>query len=176
MGTIQVKAPSTQGTRSRLTRAQPRAGTIDQGRFTPRPRVSSSNGRTFDSPEAQLGKASRRSNLGQIATPTDRICRHSETGGSLSRRVNVAACPSPDGLSAKGECEGGRARRPETGVREVGIPRPSCSSRAQVGCACSRGVTSVHAGEGASGSKRARVSSSSPCGQPSLRGPWSSLL
>jgi hypothetical protein len=26
-----------------------------------------------DSPEAQLGQASRRSNLGQIATPTDRI-------------------------------------------------------------------------------------------------------
>jgi hypothetical protein len=38
------------------------------------------------------------------------------------------------------EREGGRARRPETGVREVGIPRPSCSSRAQVGCACSRGL------------------------------------
>jgi hypothetical protein len=39
----------------------------------PRPRVSSSNGRTFDSPEAQLGQASRRSNLGQIASPADRI-------------------------------------------------------------------------------------------------------
>jgi hypothetical protein len=38
------------------------------------------------------------------------------------------------------EREGGRARRPETGVREVGIPRPSCSSRAQIGCACSRGL------------------------------------
>jgi hypothetical protein len=35
--------------------------------------VSSSNGRTFDSPEAQLGQASRRSNLGQITTPTDHI-------------------------------------------------------------------------------------------------------
>jgi hypothetical protein len=35
-----------------------------------RPRVPSSNGRTFGSPEAQ---ASRRSNLGRIATPTDRI-------------------------------------------------------------------------------------------------------
>jgi hypothetical protein len=29
-----------------------------------RPRVSSSNGHTFDSPEAQLGQASRRSSLG----------------------------------------------------------------------------------------------------------------
>jgi hypothetical protein len=37
------------------------------------------------------------------------------------------------------EREGGR-RQPETGVREVEIPRPSCSSRAQVGCACSRGL------------------------------------
>jgi hypothetical protein len=75
MGAIPVKAPSTQGTRSRLARAQPRAGTVDQGRFTSRPRVSSNNGCTFDSPEAQLGQASRRSNLGQIATPTDRISR-----------------------------------------------------------------------------------------------------
>jgi hypothetical protein len=59
MGAIQVKAPSTQGTRSRLARAQPRAGTADLGGLTPRPRVSSSNGRTFDSPEAQLGQASQ---------------------------------------------------------------------------------------------------------------------
>jgi hypothetical protein len=73
MGAIQVKTPTTQGTRSRLARAQPRAGTVDPGGFTPRPRTSSSNGRTFDSPEAQLGQASRRSNLGQIASPTDRI-------------------------------------------------------------------------------------------------------
>jgi hypothetical protein len=32
-------------------------------------------------------------------------CRRFETGGSLSRRVNVAACPSPDGSTR------GRARR-----------------------------------------------------------------
>jgi hypothetical protein len=38
------------------------------------------------------------------------------------------------------EREGGKERRPEAGVREVEIPRPSCSSRAQVGCACSRGL------------------------------------
>jgi hypothetical protein len=38
------------------------------------------------------------------------------------------------------EREGGKARWPEMGVREVEIPRPSCSSRAQVGCACSRGL------------------------------------
>jgi hypothetical protein len=40
--------------------------------------------------------------------------RRFETEGSLSRRVNVAACPSPDGssawASAKGGSEGGRRR------------------------------------------------------------------
>jgi hypothetical protein len=73
MGAIQVKAPSTQGTRSRLARALPRAGTVVPGEFTPRPRASSSNGRTLDSPEAQLRQASLWSNLGQIDSPTDRI-------------------------------------------------------------------------------------------------------
>ena len=41
--------------------------------FTPRLRVSSGSGRTLGSPEAQLGQTSSRSNLGQIASPTDRI-------------------------------------------------------------------------------------------------------
>jgi hypothetical protein len=59
-----------------------------------------------------------------------------------------AACPSPDGSSAWASAKGGEARWPESSVREVEVPRPSCSSRAQVRCACSRGVTSVHAGEG----------------------------
>jgi hypothetical protein len=70
MGAIKVKAQSTQGTRSRLARAQPRAKVADPGGFTSRPRAPSSNGHTFGSPEAQ---SSQRSNLGQIATPTDRI-------------------------------------------------------------------------------------------------------
>jgi hypothetical protein len=70
MGAIKVKAQSTQGTRSRLARAQPRAKAADPGGFTSRPRAPSSNGHTFGSPEA---KSSQRSNLGQIATPTDRI-------------------------------------------------------------------------------------------------------
>jgi hypothetical protein len=34
-------------------------------------------------------------------------CRRFETGGSLSRRVNVAACPSPDGSSARPSAKGG---------------------------------------------------------------------
>jgi hypothetical protein len=32
------------------------------------------------------------------------------------------------------------------GEREVEIPPPSCSSRAQVGCACSRGYKRPHGG------------------------------
>jgi hypothetical protein len=79
---IQVKAPSTQGTRSRLTQAQPRAKAADPGGFASHPRVPSNNGRTFDSPEAQLGQASRRSNFDQIATPTDRIA------GAFNARID----------------------------------------------------------------------------------------
>jgi hypothetical protein len=47
--------------------------------------------------------------------------------------------PQPRWVDARPSAKG-EVRRPETGVREVGIPRPSCSSRAQVGCACSRGL------------------------------------
>jgi hypothetical protein len=90
----------------------------------------------------------------------------SRPGGPSGRRVSVAACPSPYGSSARASAKGGEARRPETGVREVGIPRPSCSSRAQVGCACSRGLQASTREREASGPKRAPVSSSSPRGQP----------
>jgi hypothetical protein len=80
-------------------------------------------------------------------------CRRFETGGVPGPTSECRRALQPRWVEREGEREGGRARRPETGVREVGIPRPSCSSRAQVGCACSRGVTSIHAGEGASGPK-----------------------
>jgi hypothetical protein len=103
-------------------------------------------------------------------------CRRFETGGSLSRRVSVLRAPSPDGSSAWASAKGGEARWPETGVREVEIPRPSCSSRAQVGCACSRGLQVSTRVREASGPERAPVPSSSPRGQPSLRRPWSFLL
>jgi hypothetical protein len=63
----------------------------------------------------------------------------SRPGGTWADEWNVAAWPSPDG-SARGRARRGEVRRPETGVREVEILRPSCSSRAQVGCACSRGL------------------------------------
>jgi hypothetical protein len=74
-------------------------------------------------------------------SPTWRAnCRRFETGGSLGPTSECRRVPQPRWVEREGEREGGRARRPETGVREVGIPRPSCSSRAQVGCACSRGL------------------------------------
>jgi hypothetical protein len=44
MGAIKVKAQSTQGTQSRLARAQPRAKAADPGGFTSRPGAPSSNG------------------------------------------------------------------------------------------------------------------------------------
>jgi hypothetical protein len=63
-----------------------------------------------------------------IFTITD--CRRFETGGSLGRRVNVAACPSPDGssarASAKGESEAAGDRRERGGnpAAFVFVPRP----------------------------------------------------
>ena len=53
---------------------------------------------------------------------------------------DVAACPSLDG-SARDRARRGEKRQPERErEREVEIPRPSCLTRAQVGCACSRGL------------------------------------
>jgi hypothetical protein len=58
------------------------------------------------------------------------MCRRPETGGSLSRRVNVVACPSPDGssarASAKGESEAAGDRRERGGnpAAFVFVPRP----------------------------------------------------
>jgi hypothetical protein len=89
------------------------------------------------------------------------LYRRFETGGSLSRRVNVAACPSSDG-STRGRARRGEVRWPETDVREVEIPRPSCSSRAQVGCACSRGLQ-------ASTRERERAASSERLSHPRPR-------
>ena len=89
-------------------------------------------------------------------------CWRFDPGGSLDRRVNCRYVSQPRWVEREGEREGGRARRPETGVREVGIPRPSCSSRAQVGCACSRGLqASTRERERAAPSER--VSRPRPC-------------
>jgi hypothetical protein len=66
-------------------------------------------------------------------------CRRFETRGSLGRRVRCRRVPQPRWVGARPSAKGG-SEAAETGVREVEIPRPSCSSRAQVGCACSRGL------------------------------------
>jgi hypothetical protein len=82
-------------------------------------------------------------------------CRRFETGGSLGRRVKCRRVPQPRWVGARPSAKGGR-RQPETSVREVEIPWPSCSSRAQVGCVCSRGLQAFHAG----GSERPHASAS----------------
>jgi hypothetical protein len=99
----------------------------------------------------------------------------SRPGGPSGRRVSVPRAPAQMGR-ARGRARRGEARWPETGVGEVEIPRPSCSSRAQVGCACSRGLQASTRVREASGPKRAPIPSSSPRGQPPLRRPWSFLL
>jgi hypothetical protein len=91
----------------------------------------------------------------------------SKPGGSLDRRVNCRCVPQPRWVGARRSAKGGGSRR-ETGMRG-GIPRPSCLSCAQVGCACSRGLQ-ASTREGASGLTRA-PSRPSPRGQPSIRGP-----
>jgi hypothetical protein len=78
-------------------------------------------------------------------------CRRFETGGSLSQRVKMSPRAPAQMGRREAEREGGKE-----GVREVKIPRPSCLSRAQVGCACRRGLQAFHAG----GSERPHASAS----------------
>jgi hypothetical protein len=66
-------------------------------------------------------------------------CRRFETGGSLGRRVKCRRVPQPRWVDARRSAKGGKGSRSER-EREVEILRPSCLSRAQVGCACSRGL------------------------------------
>jgi hypothetical protein len=102
----------------------------------------------------------------------DYTCRRFETRGCLDRRVNCRRVPQPRWVDARRSAKGGGSRR-EMSVRG-GISRPSCLSRAQVGCACSRRLQ-ASTREGASGLTRA-PSRPSPRGQPSVRGPWTFLL
>jgi hypothetical protein len=80
-------------------------------------------------------------------------CRRFEPGGSLDRRVNCRRVPQPRWVDARRSAKGGRSRR-ETDVKR-GNPRPSCLSRAQVGCACSRGLQ-ASTREGARGLRERR--------------------
>jgi hypothetical protein len=67
-------------------------------------------------------------------------CWRFETEGSPSRRVKCRRVPQPRWVDARPSAKGGKRGGRRWVVREVEIPRPSCSSRAQVGCACSRGL------------------------------------
>jgi hypothetical protein len=89
-------------------------------------------------------------------------CRRFDPGGSLDRRVNCCRVPQPRWVGATRSAKWGNQW--ETGVK--GKPAAFVLSRAQVGCACCRGLqlTSVRVG----GSERlARAVPSSPRGQPS---------
>ena len=99
-------------------------------------------------------------------------CRRFDPGGSLDRRVNCHCVFQPRWVGVRRSAKGGE--KPEGDRRKRGNPRPSCLSRAQVGCACSRGLQ-ASTREGASGLTRA-PSRPSPRGPPSVRGPWSFLL
>jgi hypothetical protein len=63
-------------------------------------------------------------------------CRRFDPGGSLDRRVNCRRVPQPRWVGARRSAKGGNQR--ETGVK--GKPTAFVLSRAQVGCACSRGL------------------------------------
>jgi hypothetical protein len=65
-------------------------------------------------------------------------CRRFDPEGSLDRRVNCRRVPQPRWVSARRSAKGGM--EPEGDRRKRGNPRPSCLSRAQVRCACSRGL------------------------------------
>jgi hypothetical protein len=80
-------------------------------------------------------------------------CWRFETGGSLDRRVKCRCVPQPRWVGVRRSAKGGK-RQPER-EREVEIPRPSCLSRAQVGCACSGGLqASTREGERAASRER----------------------
>jgi hypothetical protein len=65
-------------------------------------------------------------------------CRRFEPGGSLDRRVNCRRVPQSRWVSARWSTKGGE--KPKGDRRKRGNPWPSCLSRAQVGCACNRGL------------------------------------
>jgi hypothetical protein len=62
--------------------------------------------------------------------------------------------------------------KPEGDRRKRGNPRPSCLSRAQVGCACSRGYKRPRGREREAYARRPVP----PRGQPFVRVPWAFLL
>jgi hypothetical protein len=82
-------------------------------------------------------------------TPTWRAnCRRFDPGGVPGPTSKLSSCAPAQMGRREMEREGGKS--PEGDRRIRGNPRPSCLSRAQVGCACSRGLQ-ASAWEGARG-------------------------
>jgi hypothetical protein len=105
--------------------------------------------------------------------PVDQECRRFETGGFLDRRVNCRRVPQPRWVGARRSAKGGR--QPEGDERERwksrGLrvcPVPRSGSLAVGGYKRPRGRERA--------ASRERLSRPSPCGQPSVIGPWSFLL
>jgi hypothetical protein len=96
-------------------------------------------------------------------------CRRFDPGGSLDRRVNCRRVLQPRWVGARWSAKGGNWR--ETGIK--GKHAAFVLSRAQVGCACNRGLQ-ASAREGARGVHAPYRPP--PRGQPSVRGPWTFLL
>jgi hypothetical protein len=97
-------------------------------------------------------------------------CRRFETGGSLGRRVKMSPRAPAQMGRREAEREGGKKaweRWKSRGLRVRPTPRSG---------ALALGGYKRSTREGASGLTRAPVPSSSPRGQPSVRGPWSFLL
>jgi hypothetical protein len=67
-------------------------------------------------------------------------CRRSDPRGSLDRRVNCRRVSQPRWVGARRSTKGGKKQ-------QKGKPVAFVLPCAQVGCACSRGVTSVRVGE-----------------------------
>jgi hypothetical protein len=107
----------------------------------------------------------------RVTTPSlDYICRRFETGGSLGQRVKCRRVPQPRWVGARRSAKGGgdgRERWKSRGLRVCLAPRLG---------AFAVGGYKRPRGRGASSLTRAPVPTSSPRGQPPLRGPWSFLL
>jgi hypothetical protein len=89
------------------------------------------------------------------------MCRRFETGGVPGPTSECRRVPQPRWVDARPSAKGGSEVAGDR-LREVEIPRPSCSSRAQVGCACSRGLQ-------ASTRERERAASSERLSRPRPR-------
>jgi hypothetical protein len=138
---------------------------------------------SFHTSNARLGTPSSKIAIGSFYILAEHVwcshhicqcCRRFETGGSLDRRVKCRRVPQPRWVgarqSAKGEKAAGARERERWKSRGLRVcPAPRSGALAVGGYKRPRG-------RGASGLTRAPVPSSSPRGQPPVRGPWSSLL